>query len=112
MPQAPASERGQCLADSPGHHLINQPKFPNQGGLNAEMIPEKAPKKDVYHAPEELQKVAHVSSYEQYMELYLKSTESPDGESGLAHAQVPADTVSHQWSSARTDTCLSRTHLV
>lgn len=76
------------------------------------MIPEKAPQKGVYHAPEELQKAAHVRSYEQYKELYLKSTESPDGESGLAHAQVPADTVSHHWSSARTDTCLSRTHLV
>lgn len=47
------------------------------------MIPGKAPQKDVYHAPEELQKAAHVRSYEQYKELYLKSTESPDGESGL-----------------------------
>lgn len=55
------------------------------------MIPEKAPQKDVYLAPEELQKAAHVRSYDQYKELYLRSTESPDGESGLAHAQVPTD---------------------
>lgn len=45
------------------------------------MIPDKVPEEDVYHAPEELKKEAHVSSYDKYKELYLRSIESPDGES-------------------------------
>lgn len=44
------------------------------------MIPDTVPNKDVYHAPEELRKEAHISSYDKYKDLYLRSTESPDGE--------------------------------
>lgn len=43
------------------------------------MIPEKAPKEDVFHGSEDLKKEAHISSFEKYKELYLKSIESPDG---------------------------------
>lgn len=42
------------------------------------MIPDKAPKEDVFHGSEELKKEAHVPSFEKYKELYLKSIESPD----------------------------------
>lgn len=49
------------------------------------MIPDEVPKEDVYHAPEELKKEAHVSSYDQYKELYQRSIESPDGESLCPH---------------------------
>lgn len=49
------------------------------------MIPDKVPEEDVYHPPEELKKEAHISSYDKFKELYLRSIESPDGESVLPH---------------------------
>ncbi|XP_028265749.1 acetyl-coenzyme A synthetase, cytoplasmic isoform X2 [Parambassis ranga] len=42
------------------------------------MIPDKAPKEDVLHGPEDLKKEAHISSFEKYKELYIKSIENPD----------------------------------
>lgn len=42
------------------------------------MIPETAPKEDVYLGSEELNKDAHVPSFEKYKELYIKSVENPD----------------------------------
>lgn len=42
------------------------------------MIPDKAPREDVFHAAGDLKKEAHIHSFEQYKELYLKSVESPD----------------------------------
>lgn len=45
------------------------------------MIPETAPKEDVYLGSEELNKDAHVPSFEKYKELYIKSVENPDGKS-------------------------------
>uniref|UniRef100_A0A4W4HNX4 Propionate--CoA ligase n=1 Tax=Electrophorus electricus TaxID=8005 RepID=A0A4W4HNX4_ELEEL len=42
------------------------------------MIPDKAPKKDVLHAAEDLKKEAHISSFETFKELYEKSVESPE----------------------------------
>lgn len=53
------------------------------------MIPDKVPKEHVYHAPEELKKQAHVSSYDKYKELYLRSIESPDGESKVGASVLP-----------------------
>lgn len=50
----------------------------------ADMIPDKAPKEDVFHGSEELKKEAHISSFEQYKEMYLRSIESPDGEGSLS----------------------------
>uniref|UniRef100_A0A8B9L6F8 acetate--CoA ligase n=1 Tax=Astyanax mexicanus TaxID=7994 RepID=A0A8B9L6F8_ASTMX len=47
------------------------------------MIPEKVPKEDVLLASEEMRKQAHVSSFENFKELYVKSVESPEGESNL-----------------------------
>lgn len=43
------------------------------------MIPDKVPKEDVFHGSEDLKKEAHISSFEKYKELYVKSIESPDG---------------------------------
>lgn len=43
------------------------------------MIPDKPPKEDVFHGSEDLKKEAHISSFEKYKELYLKSIENPDG---------------------------------
>lgn len=43
------------------------------------MIPDKAPREDVYLA-QDLKKEAHVPSFEKYKELYLKSVENPAGE--------------------------------
>lgn len=43
------------------------------------MIPDKAPKENVYHCSDDLKKEAHVSSFEKYKELYMKSIEHPDG---------------------------------
>lgn len=43
------------------------------------MIPDKAPKENVYHGSDDLKKEAHVSSFEKYKELYMKSIENPDG---------------------------------
>lgn len=43
------------------------------------MIPDKAPKEDVFHGSESLKKEAHINSFERYKELYLKSIESPEG---------------------------------
>jgi hypothetical protein len=43
------------------------------------MIPDKAPKEDVFHAGGDLKKDAHVPNFEKYKELYLKSIEHPDG---------------------------------
>lgn len=45
------------------------------------MIPDKAPEEDVFHASKVLKKEAHISSFEKYRELYLKSIENPSGES-------------------------------
>lgn len=59
------------------------------------MIPDKVPKEDVYHAPEKLKKEAHISSYDKYKELYLRSIESPEGESGGAPSH-PHSTTSPQ----------------
>lgn len=59
------------------------------------MIPDKVPKEDVYHAPEELKKEAHISSYDKYKELYLRSIESPEGESWRAPSH-PHSTTSPQ----------------
>uniref|UniRef100_A0A671Z0R5 Propionate--CoA ligase n=1 Tax=Sparus aurata TaxID=8175 RepID=A0A671Z0R5_SPAAU len=42
------------------------------------MIPDKPPKEDVFHGSEDLKKEAHISSFEKYKELYLKSIENPD----------------------------------
>uniref|UniRef100_A0A674C4X5 Acetyl-coenzyme A synthetase n=1 Tax=Salmo trutta TaxID=8032 RepID=A0A674C4X5_SALTR len=42
------------------------------------MIPDKAPKEDVFHAGGDLKKEAHVPNFEKYKELYLKSIEHPD----------------------------------
>uniref|UniRef100_A0A3B1KAB3 Propionate--CoA ligase n=1 Tax=Astyanax mexicanus TaxID=7994 RepID=A0A3B1KAB3_ASTMX len=42
------------------------------------MIPEKVPKEDVLLASEEMRKQAHVSSFENFKELYVKSVESPE----------------------------------
>ncbi|XP_051961611.1 acetyl-coenzyme A synthetase, cytoplasmic-like isoform X2 [Xyrauchen texanus] len=42
------------------------------------MIPDKAPGEDVFHAPEDLKKEAHIPSFEKYKELYIKSVESPE----------------------------------
>jgi hypothetical protein len=46
------------------------------------MIPDKAPKDDVFHAAEDLKAKAHVPSFEKYKELYDKSIENPDGKQG------------------------------
>lgn len=45
------------------------------------MIPDKAPKEDVFHGSEDLKKEAHITSFENYKELYMKSIENPDGKS-------------------------------
>ncbi|XP_029012250.1 acetyl-coenzyme A synthetase, cytoplasmic isoform X2 [Betta splendens] len=42
------------------------------------MIPDKVPKEDVFHGSLDLKKEAHISSFEKYKDLYLKSIESPD----------------------------------
>ncbi|XP_047225837.1 acetyl-coenzyme A synthetase, cytoplasmic isoform X5 [Girardinichthys multiradiatus] len=42
------------------------------------MIPEKAPKENVLHCPEDLKKDSHIPSYEKYKELYASSIEHPD----------------------------------
>ncbi|XP_041701908.2 acetyl-coenzyme A synthetase, cytoplasmic [Coregonus clupeaformis] len=42
------------------------------------MIPDKAPKEDVFHAGGDLKKNAHVPNFENYKELYQKSIENPD----------------------------------
>ncbi|XP_076839870.1 acetyl-coenzyme A synthetase, cytoplasmic isoform X3 [Brachyhypopomus gauderio] len=42
------------------------------------MIPGEAPREDVLHASEDLKKEAHISSFENFKELYVKSVESPD----------------------------------
>ncbi|KAG7477907.1 hypothetical protein MATL_G00074470 [Megalops atlanticus] len=42
------------------------------------MIPDKVPQEDVYHAPQDLVKGAHVPNFEKYKELYLKSIQSPE----------------------------------
>ncbi|KAG7224390.1 hypothetical protein INR49_004732 [Caranx melampygus] len=42
------------------------------------MIPDKAPKENVFHGSEDLKKQAHVPSFEKYKELYTKSIENPD----------------------------------
>ncbi|XP_040902870.1 acetyl-coenzyme A synthetase, cytoplasmic isoform X5 [Toxotes jaculatrix] len=42
------------------------------------MIPDKAPKDDVFHGSDDLKKEAHVPSFEKYKELYMKSIENPD----------------------------------
>lgn len=45
------------------------------------MIPDKAPKEDVFHGSEDLKKEAHISSFEKYKDLYTKSIENPEGRS-------------------------------
>ena len=47
------------------------------------MIPDKAPKEDVFHGSEDLKKDAHIPSFDKYKELYVKSIENPEGESTL-----------------------------
>ncbi|XP_028309335.1 acetyl-coenzyme A synthetase, cytoplasmic isoform X2 [Gouania willdenowi] len=42
------------------------------------MIPDRPPQEDVLHGSEELKKGAHISSFDQYKELYHKSIENPD----------------------------------
>ncbi|XP_031421940.1 acetyl-coenzyme A synthetase, cytoplasmic isoform X3 [Clupea harengus] len=42
------------------------------------MIPDKAPREDVYHAGGDLKKEAHIPSFEKYKEMYMKSIENPD----------------------------------
>nr|XP_015220666.1 PREDICTED: acetyl-coenzyme A synthetase, cytoplasmic isoform X2 [Lepisosteus oculatus] len=42
------------------------------------MIPDRAPQGDVYLAPNDLIKKAHVPNFEKYKELYMKSMESPE----------------------------------
>ncbi|CAM9124231.1 unnamed protein product [Lampetra planeri] len=42
------------------------------------MIPDNAPKEDVFHGSDELKRDAHISSFEKYKELYMKSIENPD----------------------------------
>uniref|UniRef100_A0A3Q3GKP5 Acetyl-coenzyme A synthetase n=1 Tax=Labrus bergylta TaxID=56723 RepID=A0A3Q3GKP5_9LABR len=42
------------------------------------MIPDKAPKENVLHGSEDLKEEAHISSFEKYKELYLRSIENPD----------------------------------
>ncbi|XP_053705560.1 acetyl-coenzyme A synthetase, cytoplasmic isoform X1 [Synchiropus splendidus] len=42
------------------------------------MIPDKAPEDDVFYGCQELQKEAHIPTFEKYKELYMKSIESPD----------------------------------
>ncbi|XP_047440952.1 acetyl-coenzyme A synthetase, cytoplasmic isoform X1 [Mugil cephalus] len=42
------------------------------------MIPDKAPKENVFHSSDGLKKEAHISSFEKYKELYVKSIENPD----------------------------------
>uniref|UniRef100_A0A1A8PQS0 Propionate--CoA ligase n=1 Tax=Nothobranchius rachovii TaxID=451742 RepID=A0A1A8PQS0_9TELE len=41
------------------------------------MIPDKAPKEDVFHGSEDLKRNAHVPSFEKYKELYVQSVENP-----------------------------------
>uniref|UniRef100_A0A1A7WDF1 Acetyl-coenzyme A synthetase n=1 Tax=Iconisemion striatum TaxID=60296 RepID=A0A1A7WDF1_9TELE len=41
------------------------------------MIPDKAPKEDVFHGSEDLKRDAHVPSFEKYKELYIQSVENP-----------------------------------
>ncbi|KAM9342702.1 acetyl-coenzyme A synthetase, cytoplasmic isoform 2-T2 [Pholidichthys leucotaenia] len=42
------------------------------------MIPDTAPKENVFHGSEKLKEEAHVSSFEKYRQMYLKSVENPD----------------------------------
>ncbi|XP_051804928.1 acetyl-coenzyme A synthetase, cytoplasmic isoform X3 [Acanthochromis polyacanthus] len=42
------------------------------------MIPDKAPKENVFHGSDDLKKEAHIPSFEKYKELYMKSIENPD----------------------------------
>uniref|UniRef100_A0A667YFQ1 Acetyl-coenzyme A synthetase, cytoplasmic n=1 Tax=Myripristis murdjan TaxID=586833 RepID=A0A667YFQ1_9TELE len=42
------------------------------------MIPDKAPKEDVFHGAADLKKEAHIANFEKYKELYVKSIENPD----------------------------------
>ncbi|XP_071399582.1 acetyl-coenzyme A synthetase, cytoplasmic-like, partial [Centroberyx affinis] len=42
------------------------------------MIPDKAPKEDVFHGAGDLKKEAHIPNFEKYKELYVKSIENPD----------------------------------
>lgn len=59
--------------DSGEHQLAKQVK----------MIPDKAPREDVYHAGGDLKKEAHIPSFEKYKEMYMKSIENPDGKQPL-----------------------------
>ncbi|XP_015249070.1 PREDICTED: acetyl-coenzyme A synthetase, cytoplasmic isoform X3 [Cyprinodon variegatus] len=42
------------------------------------MIPDQAPKEDVFHCNEDLKKESHIPSFERYKELYINSIENPD----------------------------------
>ena len=44
------------------------------------MIPDKAPKENVFHTSGDLKKEAHIPNFDKYKELYVKSIDSPDGE--------------------------------
>lgn len=43
------------------------------------MIRHRALEEDVLHGSEDLKKEAHISSFEKYKDLYLKSIENPGG---------------------------------
>ncbi|XP_057680686.1 acetyl-coenzyme A synthetase, cytoplasmic isoform X2 [Corythoichthys intestinalis] len=42
------------------------------------MIPDKAPKDDVFHGAEEIRSGAHVPTFEKYKEMYMQSVQDPD----------------------------------
>ncbi|KAM4736850.1 acetyl-coenzyme A synthetase, cytoplasmic isoform 2-T2 [Anableps anableps] len=42
------------------------------------MIPDKAPKENVFHCSEDLKEESHTPSFEKYKELYISSIENPD----------------------------------
>ncbi|XP_029975071.1 acetyl-coenzyme A synthetase, cytoplasmic isoform X1 [Salarias fasciatus] len=42
------------------------------------MVPDKPPTENVFHGSEDLKETAHISSFQKYKELYVKSIESPD----------------------------------
>ncbi|KAM4610796.1 acetyl-coenzyme A synthetase, cytoplasmic isoform 2-T3 [Polymixia lowei] len=42
------------------------------------MIPDKAPKEDVFHAAGDMEQDAHIPNFDKYKELYVKSIENPD----------------------------------
>uniref|UniRef100_A0A672HQP2 Acetyl-coenzyme A synthetase n=1 Tax=Salarias fasciatus TaxID=181472 RepID=A0A672HQP2_SALFA len=45
---------------------------------SCDMVPDKPPTENVFHGSEDLKETAHISSFQKYKELYVKSIESPD----------------------------------